>query len=256
MRFHTGRIPPIPITIYEWNSADLNNNIKNPQDNTKRSVLFVPFEVIRENSSANVILLGSDFFTQYGCCLNFATKTIDIRLNPTSCKYSLEEQDPKNMQFLNSDLDDLSSENKSIVSTISALTNSDLKDLQLKIQEKEYSYQLKKKLKRYKIEINKEKLEHLSNRRKGKFKDENDNLYLKALSTLNFRSIKQIINNLSELDELNEQTSIFLDDEIQTADSVNHIQSFKNQTSNFYLDDTLTDQDCIINVKFANKLHF
>lgn len=224
-----GQIPPIPI---KFESA---NDSTNESDSSSYAVLFVPFEVLRENR-VNVLLLGSDFFTYYGCYLDFSTKSMDISLNPPyRCK--LEEQEPKNINFINED-------QRSVLINHNYLENiqpdpyqltPELNELHFKIKQKQREHQIKKKMKKYRIEFEMKK-------ESNNFVHKKPINYLlsSALNMVNQETIDQMIDNLNDdedtstflslLDEFKEQTS-FLNTDDQT-DLINDIQQFKNQTSN------------------------
>lgn len=218
-----GQIPPVPVK-FESDMAEEDNGSDTRESSEKpklSSVLFVPFEVLKENR-VNVLLLGSDFFTYYGCHLDFARKSIDIPMGSVACKYRLEEKKPKNLNLLNGDekpirLDHNFLENRRISAYQSAPELDELRD---KIERKEREYQMNKKLKKYKIDRTKE-FNQLNGRSPNRSRQPNQRLFSTALSTLNRRGDEgddlHDLWPLSELDELNQQASSFLNEETNSA---------------------------------------
>ena len=235
-----GQISPIPVQI----ESLIENNSK------LSTTLFVPFEVIKENQVH--VLLGSDFFSNYSVFIDFTTKSIDIPLNPP-CKCRLEEQEPRNINLINNDDKKNSIQldcNYNFESNDNELMNAyqlvpELDELQIKIRKKEHEYQIRRKLKKYKIRLNKQK--ELDFLRRATANDQH--LFSTAL-------LSNDLINLSELDELSEQASKFLQNEINL---INNIQEFKNQKqspSQIYCNGFLSEheiQDSIVKINFVCK---
>lgn len=247
-----GQIPPIPIRFESFDAVS---------DKKQSTTLFVSFEVLKE-SRVNVLLLGSDFFTYYGCYLDFKSKSIDIQLDPP-CKYSLEEREPRNLNLMNDRsllLNHNYLESRDLDEVIDAYRLSpELDELRTKIRKREQEYQIKKKLKKYNLQ--------LSDRRQVSGKRTtglNRDLLSTALNAFNRRTVKQIVHNMNgllnetEFDELNEQTSSFLTDETSLIyESINDIQEFKSQSSNEIYCNGLPPEfeikDSIVKINFVNK---
>ena len=213
-----GQIPPVPVK-FESEAGDEPATRETGEKTRLSNVLFVPFEVLKEDR-VNVLLLGSDFFTQYGCRLDFGRKSIDIPLGSLAYEYRLEEKEPKNLMSDEPIRLDHNFLENSRTSTYQLAPK--LHELRHKIERKEREYQMNKKLKKYKIDRTAD-CGHLNRGPCGR--QPNQYLFSTALSSLNRRlngadDLHVDLHDLwplSEQEELDQQTSSFLSEVANAA---------------------------------------